>query len=109
MIINCSSAVWKCQGTTHPRDAFRINVERPVAGSPVSTADDRHLTSVSGANRTVESGLMAPVAVSSASTGPLMKTARNPASFQFVCCVISEPYAYAIDQTQSCDGSAGRR
>src|SRR3954462_7149402 len=98
MIINCSSAVWKCQGTTHPRDAFRINVECPVAGSPVSTADDRHLTSVSRANRTDASGLIAPVTASSASTGPLTKTARTTASFQFVCCVISEP-------TPLCDGA----
>ena len=42
-IMICSCAVRECQGTTHPEGAFRINVEGPVAGLPVSMADDRHL------------------------------------------------------------------
>src|SRR5712691_7224302 len=91
MMISCSSAVWKCQGTTHPGDAFKIKVERPVVGSPVSTADNRHFTSLSCENFTDERGLMAPVAESSASAAPLMKTARHAASIQLISCFIRTP------------------
>src|ERR1700732_5374311 len=78
MIISCSSAVWKCQGTTHLGGAFRIKVERPVVGSPVSTADNRHFTSLSGENFTDKSGLMLPVAVFSARVPRLGLSDCNP-------------------------------
>src|ERR1700719_4355468 len=91
IMINCSSAVWKCQGTTHPGDAFKIKVERPAVGSPVSTADNRHFTSLSGENFTDKSGLMVPVAVTSARVAPLMKTARHAASVRFVSDFIQHP------------------
>jgi hypothetical protein len=84
MMISCSSAVWKCQGTTHPGDAFKIKVERPVFGLPVSTADNRHFTSLSGENVTEERGLMVPVVVSSARAAPLMNTARHATSVRFM-------------------------
>src|SRR6266404_631905 len=96
MTISCSSAEWKCQGTTHPGDAFKISVERPVVGSPVSIADDRHCTSLSGKNFTDERGLMVPVAVSSARAAPLMKTARHAASVQFVSCFIPHPLTLGL-------------
>src|SRR5580700_5604754 len=91
MMISCSSAVWKCQGTTHPGDAFKIKVERPVVGSPASTADNRHFTSLSGENFTDKRGLMVPVAASSARVAPLMKTTTHAASVQFVSGFIPHP------------------
>src|SRR6266852_3231864 len=96
MTISCSSAVWKCQGTTHPGDAFKIKVERPVVGSPVSSADNRHFTSLSGENFTDKRGLMVPLAVSSARAAPLMKTASHAASVQLVSCFIPHPLTLGL-------------
>src|SRR6478672_5883650 len=69
-MISCSSAVWECHGTTHPGGAFRIHVDGPVKGSPVSSADARHVTSRSGANGTDPKGFTVPVIASSARTPP---------------------------------------
>src|ERR1700726_4939890 len=91
MMINCSSAVWKCQGTTHPGDAFKIKVERPVVGSPVWTADSRHLTSLSAENFAEGIALCAPLPISSARAAPLIKTAMHPASIQYTFCFMPHP------------------
>src|ERR1700732_3979777 len=96
MMISCSSAVWKCQGTTHPGDAFKIKVERPVVGSPVSIADNRHFTSLSRENFTDKRGLMVPVVASSARAAPAMKTERHAASVQFVSGFIAYPWPWAL-------------
>src|SRR5260221_12889262 len=77
MMISCSSAVWECHGTTHPGDAFKTHVEGPAFGSPVSIADDRHFTSLSGENCTVPRGFTVPVAEPSARLAPLAKTAMH--------------------------------
>jgi hypothetical protein len=69
-MISSSSAVWECHGTTHPGGAFRIHVDGPVTGSPVSSADGRHATSRSGANGTDPKGFTVPVIASSARTPP---------------------------------------
>ena len=58
--------------------------ERPVVGSPVSSADNRHSTSLSRENFTDKRGFMVPVAVSSARAAPPIKTARHTTSVQFV-------------------------
>ena len=42
---------------THSGGAFKIHVEGPAFGSPVSSADDRHFTSLSGENCTDRSGI----------------------------------------------------
>jgi hypothetical protein len=75
--IRCSSAVWECHGTTHPEGAFNIQVEGPIVASPVSMADDKHFTSLSGANCTDRSGFIVPVADSSARVASLAKTAMH--------------------------------
>jgi hypothetical protein len=49
-MINCSSAVWECHGTTHPLGALRTQVDGPVFASPTSSAEDKHFTSSSGLN-----------------------------------------------------------
>src|SRR5882757_3437186 len=78
----CSCAVWECQGTTHPEGAFRINVEGPAAGLPVSMAEDRHFTSLSGKNCTAESGRRVPVAGLWATAVPAAKIATPPIKVQ---------------------------
>src|SRR5580704_934429 len=60
----CSCAVWECQGTTHPEGAFRINVDGPVAGLPVSITDD--------------SGRKMPIAGPGARAAPAVKIAIQP-------------------------------
>src|ERR1700736_4356381 len=50
--------------------AFRIHVDGPVKGSPVSSADARHATSRSGANGTDPKGFTVPVIASSAPPPP---------------------------------------
>jgi hypothetical protein len=65
--------VWECHGTTHPGRAFRIHVDGPVKGSPVSSADARHATSRSGANGTDPKGFTVPVMANSAKTPPPLK------------------------------------
>jgi hypothetical protein len=74
--------------------AFKIKVEGPLVGSPVSSAEDRHFTSLSGKNRTDERDLIVPIAASSASAGPLMKIANHAISFQFFCWFISNVQNY---------------
>src|SRR4029077_8568329 len=82
IIRTCSCAVWECQGTTHPEGAFRIKVDGPVAGLPVSMAEDRHLTSLSGRNCTDESGASLPIAGSCAWAIPAAKSAPQPIRVQ---------------------------
>src|SRR5437899_7951072 len=62
IIRTCPCAVCECQGTRHPEGAFRIKVDGPVAGLPVSMAEDRHLTSLSARNCTDGSGANLPIA-----------------------------------------------
>src|ERR1700730_4035178 len=78
----CSCAVWECHGTTQPEGAFRINVEGPVAGLPVSMAEDRHLTSLSGRNCTDESGASVPIAGPWARAAPAVRSAMQPIKVQ---------------------------
>src|ERR1700730_7586014 len=70
------------------RGAFNSSVERPVIGSPVSIAEDRHFTSLSGENWTDDSGLMVPVAIPSARATPQMQTATHAASSRLIPCFI---------------------
>src|SRR5450755_1054986 len=78
----CSCAVWECQGTTHPEGASRIKVDGPVAGLPVSMAEDRHFTSLSGRNCTDDSGRKMPIAGPWARAAPALKTAMQPMELQ---------------------------
>src|SRR5882757_7404493 len=68
-----------------------MKVDGPVVGSPVSSADNRHFTSLSGENFTDERGLRVPVAASSASAAPPTRTARHAASVQIVVCFMPHP------------------
>src|SRR5882757_770568 len=68
-----------------------MKVDGPVVGSPVSSADNRHFTSLSGENFTDERGLSVPVAASSARAAPLMRTARHAAGVQIVACFMPHP------------------
>ena len=74
--------------------AFKMKVEGPLVGSPVSSAEDRHFTSLSGENRTDERDLIVPIAAASATAGPVMKRATHAISFQFFCWVISNVQKY---------------
>src|ERR1700704_1023457 len=78
----CSCAVWECQGTTHSEGAFRIKVDGPAAGLPVSMAEDRHLTSLSARNCTDGSGASLPIAGPWARAVPAAKVATQPIRVQ---------------------------
>src|SRR5258707_84636 len=97
-IRTCSWAVCECQGTTQPDGAFRTKVEGPVAGLPVSTADDRHFTSASGRNCTDESGRRVPATGPWARADPPATIARQPIKSQpsrdFTACAYSVEIAH---------------
>src|SRR5260370_37342445 len=82
IIRTCSCAVCECQGTTHPEGAFRIKVDGPVAGLPVSMAEDRHLTSLSARNCTDESGASLPIAGPWARAASVVRSAMQPIRVQ---------------------------
>src|SRR5258708_25187360 len=96
MKMRCSLAVWGCHGTTHPGGAFKINVEGPAVGSPVSMADDRHFTSLSGENCTDPRGFTVPVAEPSARLAPLAKTAMHAITVRPIFCFISPQFDFRL-------------
>src|ERR1700736_2854874 len=90
-MISCSCAVWKCHGIRHPAGGFRIHVEGPVLGSPVSSADDRHFTSPSGENCTDRNGFMVPAAAPSVTAAPPVKTTMQAIRVQLICGFMRDP------------------